>query len=235
MAACAAQPAAQNALEPAAPAPTAPIVEITPSAAPAAEASAPQPTVVTQAELANLYSFTGTVEVESADGTLPAYEGMRLYAGDFLRTGAGSTASLDLDQGRLLMMDADAELQFLEKDNGTLEVYLTKGAILNRISKGQMKPYTVRAANVTMGVLGTVFRVSIDDVTGVAVTDLYEGKKAAACSRLGQSLGKVWLRGSSSRLKGTLRSSSALTIAVFFFMMIPLVRRFDADYSTRRA
>lgn len=179
LAGCAAQPAAQNALAPGVSVTAAPIVEVTSPAAsiaPAAEAAAPQPTAVAQAALANLYGFTGTVEVETGGESMPAYEGMRLYAGDSLRTGAGSTANLDLDQGRLLMMDADAELRFQEKDDGTLEVYLTKGAILNNVAKGQTEPYTVRAANVTMGVLGTVFRVSIDDVTGVAVTELYEGK-----------------------------------------------------------
>lgn len=150
----------------AAPAQTAPIVRRA-----ASEAQA-----VAQAELANLNAFTGTVEVESDGQTMAAYEGMRLYAGDFLRTGPNSTASLDLDQGRLLMLDADGELQLTETPNGSLEIYLNKGTILNDISKGQTEPYSVRAANVTMGVLGTVFRVSIDNVSGIAVTELYEGQ-----------------------------------------------------------
>lgn len=134
------------------------------------------PAAVAQAELANLYGFTGDVEVETEGETMPAYEGMRLYGGDILRTGKCSTASLDLDQGRLLMLGENAELQLKETSDGGLEAYLEKGTIINDVAKGQAAPYTVRAGNVTMGVLGTVFKVSIDDATGVAVTELYEGK-----------------------------------------------------------
>ncbi len=74
------------------------------------------------------------------------------------------------------MLDANGEIQLLETSDGGLEISLTKGTIMNSIAKEQTKPYTVHAANVTMGVLGTVFRVSLDNVTGVAITELYEGK-----------------------------------------------------------
>lgn len=141
---------------------------------------APDGTAVT-AELANLLEFDGNVIVTSADTEIAAYDGMRFMANDIVATGADSFANIDLDQGRILMMDENTKLEVCQSDDGLLELNLLTGKILNDIEPGGGK-YTVRAADTTMAVLGTLFQVKLSS-KGVASVDLYEGKVSVTLTK----------------------------------------------------
>lgn len=158
---------------PAVPEPTAPAAPVTKQVeAPLPAAPTATPEIIEEAKLVNLLSMEGSVTVTSEGKELPAYKGMRLLPGDVLATGENAAASLDLDQGRLVMLSASTQIELVEAGDAVTLRLLT-GSLINDITPGS-GGYTLETPSITMGVLGTVFRTSVN-AAGIASVDLFEG------------------------------------------------------------
>ena len=74
-----------------------------------------------------LLHYEGKVEIEDSSGKQrPVMENVRLNSGEAMKTGESSTASVGLDQGRVVTLDALSRVEF-EKKAGALSMNLTEG------------------------------------------------------------------------------------------------------------
>ena len=138
---------------------------------------------VAAAQLINLVNFEGEVTVRDSEGKeTAAYEGMRLIPGDIITTGSDSLANLDLDQGRLVMLSAETQLELRQVQADSVTLYLKKGSVLNDVAKGSGS-YTVQTDNMTMGVLGTIFGVVSDPAANADSALLFEGSLQISFSK----------------------------------------------------
>lgn len=106
--------------------------------------------------------------------------GTRLADGDVIRTGAGGSAWLRLDEDKTLLLDENSELGISGGGTGfTLE--LTAGTLLVRIDRplGTAETFDVVVGSTVLGVRGTVFSVE-REASGRALLCVYQGRVAVA-------------------------------------------------------
>lgn len=94
--------------------------------------------------------------------TMNLREGQRLSSGDRLTTGQDSTIFVTMDNSSILKLDENSRAEIGEAGRN-LEILVTSGNVLVRVDAQQSHHVTtVRAQNITTGVRGTIFTVSVD-------------------------------------------------------------------------
>ena len=96
-----------------------------------------------------------------------AYKGMHLYSGDSVDVQNESNLTLCMDGDKYVYAEENTKFKVESTDNeveNKLVICLTEGAVINRLKKTleEGESYTVETPNATMGVRGTVFRVTVD-------------------------------------------------------------------------
>ena len=114
-----------------------------------------------------LLHYEGTVEIEDASGKPRAVmENARFSSGESMKTAAASTASVGLDEGRIVTLDEKSRVEF-QKQNGAVSMNLTEGKIFLDVSKklGANETMDVTTATMAIGIRGTIVYVSSEPVT----------------------------------------------------------------------
>ncbi|MCI8854965.1 MAG: hypothetical protein HFH26_00275 [Clostridiaceae bacterium] len=105
----------------------------------------------------------GTVSVCNAAGrNMPLRDDMRLYNGYIIETGAKSYAWINLDDTKLVKMDASSKVE-VRKSGKQLEVFLHSGGLCGDISKKLESDETmnVRTSTSIAGIRGTFFETTV--------------------------------------------------------------------------
>lgn len=121
-----------------------------------------------------LLRYEGTVEIEDSAGKQrPVMENARLNSGEAMKTGEASSASVGLDKGRIVTLDALSRVEF-EKKAGALSMNLTEGSIFLDVSEKLDTNETtdVKTSTMVVGIRGTIIYVSNEPVTDEAAADL---------------------------------------------------------------
>lgn len=125
---------------------------------------------------AQIASLNGTAEVRLAGKSewIPAALGMTLNEGDTLKTAPKSTAVLDIDQGKVGVIEMKEGSQMLiaeltaipETDTSKTLLDLAIGEVLVRAQKvhGEASKFEVKTPTSIVGVRGTIFNVKVEAV-----------------------------------------------------------------------
>ena len=114
-----------------------------------------------------LLHYEGTVEIEDASGKPRAVmENARFSSGESMKTAAASTASVGLDEGRIVTLDEKSRVEF-QKQNGAVSMNLTEGKIFLDVSEklGANETMDITTATMAIGIRGTIVYVSSEPVT----------------------------------------------------------------------
>jgi hypothetical protein len=124
------------------------------------------------ADIGQITVAKGNVSIERAGQIVPAAAGVRLQAGDVLKTGADGSVGLTMSDNSLLSAGPNSILALnrYEYDSttsqGQFDATLQKGSlavISGRIAKQSPEAMTVRTPSSILGVRGTEFVVSAND------------------------------------------------------------------------
>lgn len=121
-----------------------------------------------------------TLIMNESTGEKEAYKGMHLYSGDDVSVQSESNLTLCLDADKYVYAEANTNFK-VESADGKSVIHLSEGSVLNRLETALKdgESYTVETPNATMGVRGTVFRVTVDrDEDGLIYTlvEVFDGK-----------------------------------------------------------
>ena len=114
-----------------------------------------------------LLRFEGTVEIEDASGKPRAVmENARLSSGESMKTAAASSASVGLDEGRIVTLDEKSRVEF-KKQDGAVSMNLTEGKIFLDVSEklGEGESMGITTATMAIGIRGTIIYASSMPVT----------------------------------------------------------------------
>ena len=114
-----------------------------------------------------LLRFEGTVEIEDASGKPRAVmENARFSSGESMKTAAASSASVGLDEGRIVTLDEKSRVEF-QKQDGAVSMNLTEGKIFLDVSEklGAGETMDITTATMAIGIRGTIVYVSSEPVT----------------------------------------------------------------------
>ena len=114
-----------------------------------------------------LLHYEGTVEIEDASGKPRAVmENARFNSGEAMKTAASSTASVGLDDGRIVTLDEKSRVEF-QKQDGAVAMNLTEGKIFLDVSKklGADEKMDIKTSTMAVGIRGTIVYVSSEPVT----------------------------------------------------------------------
>ena len=114
-----------------------------------------------------LLRYEGTVEIEDASGKPRAVmENARFSSGESMKTAAASSASVGLDEGRIVTLDEKSRVEF-QKQNGAVSMNLTEGKIFLDVSEklGAGETMDITTATMAIGIRGTIVYVSSEPVT----------------------------------------------------------------------
>lgn len=114
-----------------------------------------------------LLRFEGTVEIEDASGKPRAVmENARFSSGESMKTAAASSASVGLDEGRIVTLDEKSRVEF-KKQDGAVSMNLTEGKIFLDVSEklGANETMDITTATMAIGIRGTIVYVSSEPVT----------------------------------------------------------------------
>ena len=114
-----------------------------------------------------LLHYEGTVEIEDASGKPRAVmENARFSSGESMKTAAASTASVGLDEGRIVTLDEKSRVEF-KKQDGAVAMNLTEGKIFLDVSEklGAGETMDITTATMAIGIRGTIVYVSSEPVT----------------------------------------------------------------------
>ena len=114
--------------------------------------------MIANAYTAKITYINGDVQVGAKDHYEKAVLNKKVSAGEFVKTGKGSTAILTLDDESQLKLKDESELQL--NDPVKNEVFLNFGAVFSKIKKAEQTHFKVKTRTVTMGVRGTRFYTS---------------------------------------------------------------------------
>ena len=132
-----------------------------------------------------LLHYEGTVEIEDASGKPRAVmENARFSSGESMKTAAASTASVGLDEGRIVTLDEKSRVEF-QKQNGAVSMNLTEGKIFLDVSEklGANETMDITTATMAIGIRGTIVYVSSEPVTDetAAGMDILSASPRSVC------------------------------------------------------
>ena len=114
-----------------------------------------------------LLHYEGSVEIEDASGNPRAVmENARFNSGEAMKTAAASSASVGLDEGRIVTLDEKSRVEF-EKKDGSVSMNLTEGKLFLDVSKKLSGNETmdIKTSTMVVGIRGTIVYVSSEPVT----------------------------------------------------------------------
>ena len=102
----------------------------------------------------------GEVEQRRGDfGWKSINKGDFVEDGDGIRTLDGSRAIITFEDGSILRLDENTETKINSSSKNKIEVTLSKGAVFNRVSKSDVRKYSVKSGEFKIVALGTEFSV----------------------------------------------------------------------------
>ena len=110
-----------------------------------------------------LLRYEGDVEIEDPSGNARfVMENVRFASGESMRTGAGSTASVSLDEGRIVSLDEETRVEFAQSGNSML-LTLTDGTLMLDVAEklGDDETLEIATSTSVVGIRGTVVFVSV--------------------------------------------------------------------------
>ena len=114
-----------------------------------------------------LLRYEGTVEIEDSAGKPRAVmENARLNSGEAMKTAEASSASVGLDEGRIVTMDEKSRVEF-EKKDAAVSMNLTEGKIFLDVSEklSADESMDIKTSTMVVGIRGTIVYVSSEPVT----------------------------------------------------------------------
>ena len=117
------------------------------------------------AKTMKLVRAEGTVKIEQEGGKLkPIRKNARFESGEALITGAGSLASVSLDDTKIVTLQADSRAEFT-KMNKQLALKLTKGALFFEVTQklNDDESFEIRTSTITAGIKGTSGYFYVDE------------------------------------------------------------------------
>ena len=110
-----------------------------------------------------LLHYEGSVEIEDeSGGSRFVMENARFNSGESLRTGAGSSASVSLDDTKIVTLAAESHVQFARTGNA-LKLTLTEGSLFLDVSEKLSDDETldIETSTMVVGIRGTIVFVSV--------------------------------------------------------------------------
>ena len=105
-----------------------------------------------------LLKYEGSVEIEDASGQ-PRFvlENVRFDSGEALKTGKDSSASVGLDDDRIVTLDEESRVEFTLKDKH-MEMLLTEGGLLLDVQDklGDDETLDIKTSTIAVGIRGTI-------------------------------------------------------------------------------
>lgn len=117
------------------------------------------------AKTMKLVRAEGTVKVEQEGGRLKQLKkNARFQSGEALITGAGSLASVDLDDTKIITLQAESRAEFT-KLNRQLALKLTKGSLFFNVTEklNDDETFEIKTSTMTAGIRGTSGYFSVDE------------------------------------------------------------------------
>lgn len=108
-----------------------------------------------------------TIIANEEIGKKEAYQGMHLYSGDSVKVQKEANLTLCMDRDKYVYAEEKTSFKVERVENeaeNKLVIHLSEGSVLNRLKNklANGESYTIETPNATMGVRGTVFRVTVD-------------------------------------------------------------------------
>ena len=127
------------------------------------------------AKTMRLLRAEGTVNLEDASGaTLPAMDNVRFKSGDALSTGSDGTASVGLDESKVVTLREDSRAEFV-KSRKSMELSLTQGELYFNVKEhlADDETFDIRTSTMSVGIRGTSGYVYYDEEgrQNVLITD----------------------------------------------------------------
>ena len=109
-----------------------------------------------------LLRYEGTVDIFDINGD-PRFllEGVRFISGESMRTGADGSASVGLDDTKIVSLDHDTYVQFIQEDNH-MQLNLLEGEIFLDVSAklDENASFDIQTTTMTVGIRGTIISAS---------------------------------------------------------------------------
>ena len=133
-----------------------------------------------EASTMKLLRHEGTVDIFDVSGA-PRFllEGVRFISGESMQTGEDGTASVGLDDTKIVSLDHNTLVQFIQEDNH-MQLNLLEGEIFLDVSEklDENASFDIQTTTMTVGIRGTIISASSKpDETGKTLTVIavYEG------------------------------------------------------------
>ena len=119
-----------------------------------------------------LLRYDGDVEILNPEG-VPRFvmENVRFDSGEAMHTGESSSASVGLDDTKIVTLDANTKVQFIQEDSH-IRLNLTEGAIFVDVSEklDENESFDIQTTTMTVGIRGTLIYVKQGTGAETAVT-----------------------------------------------------------------
>lgn len=123
-----------------------------------------------RADTMRLLRCDGSVEILDVTGN-PRFvlENVRFSSGETLRTGAAASASVSLDDTKIVSLDENSAVKF-EKIDQHMELTLTEGTLFLDVSEklDENESLDIRTSNMTVGIRGTIVFLTAQPLTDEA-------------------------------------------------------------------
>lgn len=133
-----------------------------------------------EASTMKLLRYDGTVEIFDVTGT-PRFllEGVRFLSGESMLTGDDGTASVGLDDTKIVSLDHNTRVEFIQEDNH-MQLNLLEGELFLDVSEklDENASFDIQTTTMTVGIRGTIISASsksLPDGTNLTVIAVYEG------------------------------------------------------------
>ena len=119
-----------------------------------------------------LLRYDGDVEILNPEG-VPRFvmENVRFDSGEAMHTGESSSASVGLDDTKIVTLDANTKVQFIQEDSH-IRLNLTEGAVFVDVSEklDENESFDIQTTTMTVGIRGTLIYVKQGTEAEAAVT-----------------------------------------------------------------
>ena len=133
-----------------------------------------------EASTMKLLRHEGTVDIFDINGT-PRFllEGVRFLSGESMLTGEDGTASVGLDDTKIVSLDHNTRVEFIQEDNH-MQLNLLEGELFLDVSEklDENASFDIQTTTMTVGIRGTIISASsksLPDGTNLTIIAVYEG------------------------------------------------------------
>ena len=110
------------------------------------------------ADIMRLLRYDGSVEILDVTGNSRfVMENVRFSSGETMRTGAAASASVSLDDTKIVSLDENSSVKF-EKDGQHMKLTLTEGTLFLDVAEklNENQSLDIQTSNMTVGIRGTI-------------------------------------------------------------------------------